>query len=289
MEEVFSFELEKILLLNPTADPPLIKLRAVVVHNRREIGTILKTLSSELEYLKRIKHLEDGVGSLILLKDEDHIAANTDVVDVDVPAVAPLTQEQVQEWSKRFWPVGKSMGLSVSLIPLFDDVEKIILEKWMKRTWEIVEQRNSQAATIIVDPRTDSCVAEAVSKDCRLLHSTMVAIKEAGQAIQDSKASGVESVLSSDDTYLCTGFDVFLTHEPCSMCAMALLHSRVRRVFWDVPYPERGALGSVVRLHTLPNVNHRYKVFRKFFPTVSREDLGGCYRTAAGFQQEKLQ
>ena len=85
-----------------------------------------------------------------------------------------------------------------------------------------------------------------------------------------SSAAAAEAYLGSLDTYLCTGFDVFLTHEPCAMCAMALLHSRVRRVFWDVPDPARGSLGSVIRLHALPNVNHRYRVFRGFFPHVKR-------------------
>jgi len=80
-----------------------------------------------------------------------------------------------------------------------------------------------------------------------------------------ASASSRETVLGSHETYLCTGFDAFVTHEPCAMCAMALLHSRVKRVFWDVPDPTRGVLGSVIRLHALPNVNHRYRVFRGFF------------------------
>lgn len=62
-------------------------------------------------------------------------------------------------------------------------------------------------------------------------------------------------------SYICTGFDVYISHEPCMMCAMALLHSRVRRIFYACPQLQFGALGSLTKLHTLPGINHRYEVF----------------------------
>lgn len=62
-------------------------------------------------------------------------------------------------------------------------------------------------------------------------------------------------------SYICTGFDVYISHEPCMMCAMALLHSRVRRIFYTCPQLQFGALGSLTKLHTLPGINHRYEVF----------------------------
>ncbi|CAI5999378.1 unnamed protein product [Closterium sp. NIES-65] len=62
--------------------------------------------------------------------------------------------------------------------------------------------------------------------------------------------------------YLCTGFDAFLLHEPCIMCAMALVHQRVRRVFYAIPSAEGGALGSCWKLHGVKSLNHHYEVFR---------------------------
>ena len=62
-------------------------------------------------------------------------------------------------------------------------------------------------------------------------------------------------------SYLCTGFDCYVVREPCAMCAMALVHSRVRRVIYALPDARFGALGSAFRLHGQRSLNHHYQVY----------------------------
>ena len=66
----------------------------------------------------------------------------------------------------------------------------------------------------------------------------------------------------AENIYLCTGFDMYVTHEPCVMCAMALTHSRIRRVFYGLENKVMGGLGSHFKIHCQDNLNHHYEVFK---------------------------
>src|SRR6218665_2136899 len=54
--------------------------------------------------------------------------------------------------------------------------------------------------------------------------------------------------------------ELFVTLEPCAMCAMALLHARLRRVVFGAPDPKPGAAGSVVDLFANAQLNHHTEV-----------------------------
>ncbi|KAL6650351.1 hypothetical protein ACP70R_009276 [Stipagrostis hirtigluma subsp. patula] len=93
----------------------------------------------------------------------------------------------------------------------------------------------------------------------------------------DTKVGLVDKEQSADEAccgdlsettrpYLCTGFDIYLVWEPCTMCAMALVHQRFKRVFYAFPNPSTGALGGVYRLHGEKSLNHHYTVFRILVP-----------------------
>ncbi|GAB3502568.1 hypothetical protein GCM10027399_30980 [Curvibacter fontanus] len=51
--------------------------------------------------------------------------------------------------------------------------------------------------------------------------------------------------------------EIFVTLEPCPMCAGALLHARLKRVVFGAPDPKTGAAGSVLNLFSHPQLNHQ--------------------------------
>jgi tRNA(adenine34) deaminase len=63
------------------------------------------------------------------------------------------------------------------------------------------------------------------------------------------------------DSYRLTGTTLYVTLEPCPMCAAALVHARVRRVVFGAFDPRAGGAGSVVDIFRLEGLNHRVDVF----------------------------
>jgi tRNA(adenine34) deaminase len=54
--------------------------------------------------------------------------------------------------------------------------------------------------------------------------------------------------------------EIFISLEPCAMCAMGLLHARFKRVVFGAPDPKTGAAGSVLNLFAEPRLNHHTEI-----------------------------
>ena len=76
-------------------------------------------------------------------------------------------------------------------------------------------------------------------------HAEMLAITQAEEAAGDWRLKG------------CT---LFVTKEPCPMCAGAIVHVRLDRVVFGASDPKAGAAGSVLNLLQFPSLNHRCEV-----------------------------
>ncbi len=62
------------------------------------------------------------------------------------------------------------------------------------------------------------------------------------------------------ENYRLPDCELFVTLEPCAMCAMALLHARFKRVVFAATDPKTGAAGSVADLFADPRLNHHTAV-----------------------------
>ncbi|CAF2599828.1 unnamed protein product [Rotaria sp. Silwood2] len=124
--------------------------------------------------------------------------------------------------------------------------------------------KESHCAIIVDNERKIPLVA---SRDYRhehpLQHSTMVAIDLLAANSVYLRENLVEKFIEKKEkkAYLLNGCSIYLTHEPCIMCAMALLHSRISTVYYLNKNPNVGALGSMYKLHTLKKTNHRFSVY----------------------------
>ena len=77
-------------------------------------------------------------------------------------------------------------------------------------------------------------------------HAEVVALRAAGATAGD---------------YRLAGSTLYVTLEPCIMCAAALIHARVERVVFGAWDPKAGGAGSVLDVFRTPQLNHRVDVF----------------------------
>jgi len=76
-------------------------------------------------------------------------------------------------------------------------------------------------------------------------HAEIVALRRAGARIGNHRVLGAT---------------LYVTLEPCAMCAMAMIHARIARVVFGATDPKTGAAGSVFDLLQHPRHNHRLDV-----------------------------
>jgi tRNA(adenine34) deaminase len=72
-------------------------------------------------------------------------------------------------------------------------------------------------------------------------HAEMLALTQAEAAVEDWRLIDC---------------DLYVTKEPCAMCAGAIIHVRLRRLIFGCADPRAGAAGSVINLLQLPSLNH---------------------------------
>jgi tRNA(adenine34) deaminase len=76
-------------------------------------------------------------------------------------------------------------------------------------------------------------------------HAEMLALTQAEEAAGDWRL---------------TDCDLYVTKEPCAMCAGALVHVRIHRLIFGCADPRTGAAGSVINLLQLPSLNHQCEI-----------------------------
>ncbi|WP_420394668.1 nucleoside deaminase [Acuticoccus sp.] len=75
-----------------------------------------------------------------------------------------------------------------------------------------------------------------------------------------------------------TGCDLYVTLEPCAMCAGAIVHARIRRLYFAASDPKGGAIEHGPRLFGQPTVHHRPDVYGGIAGREAAELLAGFFR-----------
>ena len=126
-------------------------------------------------------------------------------------------------------------------------------EQWMRQALVLAERAQLEEDEIPVGALLVSadgvCIAEGWNRNIGdhdpTAHAEIVAMRRAGQALGNHRL---------------IGSTLYVTLEPCAMCAMAMVHARIARVVFGAYDPKTGAAGSVFDLLADARHNHRVDV-----------------------------
>ena len=220
----------------------------------RTLKIVNELYALDRNYLRRINKgvlllwpVENEATNILLftrLKLKNLFTDNLSVAVVNVPKFCIYTKTQY-EVAKKVWPIRITN-------PLVDepDCTSSEITQWT----EILHE--------LMNDDTAGCVFQPVSESSNIMQG-MFGIGDGGR-IGHAVFDACKKVGKMSD-YLATGYLVVCKSEPCVMCAMALLHSRVATVVFphkrgsNTPF---GGLGSLCNIHTERNLNHKFNVFR---------------------------
>jgi tRNA(adenine34) deaminase len=123
---------------------------------------------------------------------------------------------------------------------------------WMTKAYELAQQAAEQGevpvGAVLVDA-DNQCIGEGWNQPITghdpTAHAEIVAIRNAANLLGN---------------YRLPGTTLYVTLEPCPMCAGAIIHARISRVVIATPDPRSGCAGSVYNLLDTVHFNHRAEI-----------------------------
>jgi tRNA(adenine34) deaminase len=141
-------------------------------------------------------------------------------------------------------------------------------------TWMLEALHEAQAASaegevpigavIVLDGKIIARGQNRVLRDLDpTAHAEIVAMRDAARALKN---------------YRLTGCELYVTLEPCAMCAGAMIHARLDRLVYAAGDPKAGAAGSVLQVLNHPRLNHQMPVESGPLETEAAELLREFFR-----------
>jgi tRNA(adenine34) deaminase len=138
-----------------------------------------------------------------------------------------------------------SPGENASAAPVPND--ELWMEEALREAQRAMAQNEVPVGAVVV------CDGRVIGRGCNrpitehdpTAHAEIVALREAGRVLGNYRLSQC---------------DLFVTVEPCAMCAGAIVHARIRRLVYGADDPKAGAVRSVMEVVNHPSLNHKIEV-----------------------------
>ena len=147
--------------------------------------------------------------------------------------------------------------------------ERSIAEQWMQAALRLADKAGEcgevPVGAIVV--RNNEIIGEGynqvISSHDPSAHAEIVALRDAAQRCQN---------------YRIVDAELYVTIEPCTMCAGALIHARIARLIYGAREPRAGAVDSSIHVLTNPSVNHKVEVMAGVCETEAAEKMHAFFK-----------
>jgi len=145
-----------------------------------------------------------------------------------------------------------------------DPMDNKYMKSALKEAWKAYEKGETPVGAIVV--KDGRIIARAhnlrETKKDSIAHAEILAIRKASAKL---------------DAWRLLDCDLYVTLEPCTMCAGAIIQSRIRRVFYGADDPKAGAAGSVIDIFE-KDFNHKVEVYKGIMEEECSEVLKNFFK-----------
>lgn len=140
---------------------------------------------------------------------------------------------------------------------------------WMQQAYRLAQKAESEGEVPVgaVVIANEICIGEGwnqvIQNHDPTAHAEMVALRAAGQSMQN---------------YRLNDLTLYVTLEPCPMCASAMVHARIKRLVIATRDPRTGAAGSVFNLTQDSRLNHAIEVEFGLLEKMASEQLKAFFK-----------
>jgi tRNA(adenine34) deaminase len=137
-------------------------------------------------------------------------------------------------------------------------------EHWMETALDLARQAESNAEVPVgaIVVKDNKIIGEGFNQSISChdpsAHAEIIAMREAGKKLKN---------------YRLVDTTLYVTLEPCAMCAMAMIHARIKRVVFATKEPRTGAAGSLYQLLQHQSHNHQVEIVEGILAEQSAELL----------------
>ncbi len=103
-------------------------------------------------------------------------------------------------------------------------------------------------------------IGAVIVKNGKIIAKAFNTREQNHSAIEHAEILVIQEACKKLQNWRLSDCDLYVTLEPCLMCAGALVQARIRKVYFGAYDPKGGALGTLYKIHEDTRLNHRFQV-----------------------------